>query len=137
MKVKIDNFTVDGSDRKVKVQIDRWDTFSAYNTICEIVLPLLKQFKLDHTGSPYFAPEDVPERYRGIIVESYVGKDGYVDDMDRLHAGWDWIIDEMIYAFHYNLVDFDKFDKDFDKQNFERANNGMALFAKYFRHLWW
>ncbi len=53
---------------------------------------------------------------------------------------WDEILDEMIFAFNWSLIeDDDKNMQDMKlwKANWKRADKGFKLFSKYFMHLWW
>lgn len=54
---------------------------------------------------------------------------------------WDAMLDEMIFAFNWSLhCEDDKYDKltaDQQAANWKRYEEGMILFAKWFRHLWW
>ena len=99
MKVNIAEYTDDGEDQKVEVQIDPWDTWSMDYTLAYIVLPMLKQLKETKHGAPNVDNEDVPEELRmpdGWYEEKY-SRDGEIDPhfFDR----WNWVLDEMIYAF--------------------------------------
>ena len=77
------------------VKIDRYDTWSMDHTLADIILPMLKQLKADKHGAPYVDDEDVP-----MELQSWVSppKDEY--DTDGNHfARWDWVMNEMIFAF--------------------------------------
>ena len=50
--------------RKIKVRIDKYDTWSMDNTLALIILPMLKQLKETKHGSPLVDDEDVPEHMR-------------------------------------------------------------------------
>jgi hypothetical protein len=77
------------------VKIDAWDTWSMDHTLGMIVLPMLKQLKERHHGSAQVDPEDVPEHLRPTEL---AGPDnGYTDN--TVHERWDWVLDEMIFAF--------------------------------------
>lgn len=52
MKVNIRNFNKGPTERKIDVQIDRWDTYSADHTLALIILPILLQFKQSKMGVP-------------------------------------------------------------------------------------
>ena len=54
----------DRRTQKVKVRIDRWDTWSMDHTLGRIVLPMLKQLKESNHGSPLVDDEDVPEELK-------------------------------------------------------------------------
>ena len=81
--------------QKVYVRIDRWDTWGMDHTLALIVLPMLVQLKATKHGAPYVDNEDVPEELRSTNNE-----------VDNLHfKRWDWVLDEMIFAFHNKLDD--------------------------------
>jgi hypothetical protein len=86
--------------REIKVHIDRWDTWSMDSTLGHIIRPMLRQLKATKHGSPFVDDEDVPEHLRSTTAPelSQEKKDtGHVDG--NHHARWDWVLDEMIFAF--------------------------------------
>lgn len=97
------------------VKIDRWDTWSLDHTLAEIALPMLKQLKKDKHGSPYVELEDVPEELRGTSTPEYDEQltfDFYAEareekdvDYELVHKRWDWVMDEMIFAFEHKVDD--------------------------------
>lgn len=87
--------------RKISVRIDRWDTWSADHTLAYIILPLLQQLKTNKHGSPHVEDEDVPEHLRSTAAPP---KKNEYDTDDNHHARWEWVLDEMIFAFE-NKVD--------------------------------
>ena len=77
------------------VKIDRWDTWSMDHTLAYIILPMLKQLKDSKHGAPNVDDEDVPRELWSIYA---FPKEEY--DVDGNHfARWDWVLDEMIFAF--------------------------------------
>ena len=77
------------------VKIDRYDTWSMDHTLAYIILPMLKQLKNDKHGAPYVDDEDVPRELWSIYA---LPKEEY--DVDGNHfKRWDWVLDEMIFAF--------------------------------------
>ena len=77
------------------VKIDRWDTWSMDHTLAYIILPMLKQLKDTKHGAPNVDDEDVPRELWSIYA---FPKEEY--DVDGNHfARWDWVLDEMIFAF--------------------------------------
>ena len=86
------------------VKIDRYDTWSMDHTLADIVLPMLKQLKIDKHGSPLVDDEDVPE---GIGLRSTEAgpKENEYDIDDNHFKRWDWVMDEMIFAFESKLDD--------------------------------
>lgn len=92
-----------GQKRKEKIRIDYYDTWSMDNTLALIILPMLKQLKEDKHGAPYVDDRDVPIELRSTSVKK---KKKHEWDTDENHfKRWDWVIDEMIWAFEQKLAD--------------------------------
>jgi len=133
------------------VKIDYWDTWNMDSTLAPIILPMLKQLKEHKHGSGIVDLEDVPEYLRCDSTEEWDDQkcfDFYreheVKEGDRdIHARWDWVLDEMIWAFE-QLCDYDNdaqfykngFDVEGYQKHHDRINNGTRLFGKYYRGLW-
>jgi hypothetical protein len=86
--------------RRIYVHIDRWDTWNMETTLGYIVRPMLKQLKATKHGSPWVDDEDVPENLRSTAARELTQEEkdtGHVDD--NHHVRWDWVMDEMIFAF--------------------------------------
>ena len=116
--------------QSIKVKIDKWDTWSMDHTLAHIVLPMLVQLKRTKHGAPCTD--------------------------DNHFKRWDWILDEMIWAFHQKCRDDWESDyyeyKDDDTERFslklvwedrkgrnahqKRMSNGFKLFGKYYENLW-
>ena len=143
--LKIANFF----NRKIEyVKIDKWDTWGMDSTLAPIILPMLKQLKATKHGSPSVDDEDVPAelqyakktKTKKRIFDAHLIIE---DSEDLVHRRWDWVLDEMIWAFE-QIVDDDYDEKFFkgewDKKayfaNEARITNGTRLFGKYFRALW-
>lgn len=93
----------DRVDRKIDyVKIDRWDTWSMDHTLGQIALPMLKQLKATKHGSPFVDDEDVPEELKSTSAPP---KENEWDTDDNHHKRWDWVMDEMIFAFEHKLDD--------------------------------
>jgi hypothetical protein len=116
---------VDGfKERKVKIHIDRWDTWSMDHTLAEIVLPMLKQLKETKHGSQYVDLDDVPKELRYETKNEWdeqLSFDFYNEDKveDGVHVRWDWVLDEMIWAFEQHVkhdADEEFWTGEFDKQ---------------------
>jgi hypothetical protein len=86
--------------RKIKVRIDRYDTWSMDHTLALVILPMLKQIKESKHGSPYVDNEDVPAHMRHTLSK---GSDDYETDDRWIHYKWDWVLNEMIWAFETHL----------------------------------
>ena len=143
------------------IKLDRWDTWSFDHTLADIILPGLRQLRATKHGAPWTDDEDVPEYLRSHMAQPKE----YEWDTDSLHfQRWDWILDEMIWAFEQKVDDtaedkfFDhsecpadpharlkdltngaskiKYDKEGYTKWHERKANGFRLFGKYFENLW-
>ena len=85
--------------RNIKVRIDEYDTWSVDSTLAYIILPMLKQLKDTKHGSPMVDDEDLPVHMRH----------GDPDVNDRwIHYKWDWVLNEMIWAFEQYNVDWEE-----------------------------
>lgn len=78
------------------VKLDRWDTWSMDHTLALMVLPMLKQLKETKHGAPLVDDEDVPEHLRSTAAPP---KENEYDTDGNHFLRWDWVIDEMIFAF--------------------------------------
>ena len=147
----------DRRTQKVKVRIDRWDTWSMDHTLAPIILPMLKQLKETKHGAPWVAVADVPKELRPTKkdINAY-NKDGSTDD--KFFKRWDYVLDEMIWAFEQKNRDhweddyygpyiesedkrelFGRFEWTDDagrKAHQARMTNGFRLFGTYFENLW-
>lgn len=87
-------------ERKIKVRIDRYDTWSMDNTLAHIILPMLKQLKETKHGSPYVDDEDLPAHMRHTFSK---GPDDYETNDPWIHYKWEWVLNEMIWSFEKEL----------------------------------
>jgi len=86
------------NERTIKVRIDPYDTWSMDNTLAHIILPMLKQLKATKHGSPLVDDEDVPPHMRH-------GDPDPNEHDNWIHYKWDWVLNEMIWAFEQELDD--------------------------------
>jgi hypothetical protein len=84
------------------VKIDYWDTWSMDHTLSPIILPMLKQLKEKKHGAPFVDDEDVPEELKSTSAPA---KANEWDTDDNHFARWDWVMDEMIFAFNCKVDD--------------------------------
>jgi len=82
------------------VKIDHWDTWSMDHTLGQIALPMLKQLKEKKHGSPIVDDEDVPEELKSTSAPA---KENEWDIDDNHFRRWDWVMDEMIFAFEHHI----------------------------------
>jgi len=132
------NKLIGGLERKIKVRIDNYDTWSMDHTLALIVHPMLIQLR--DTNHGFFHPdaEDVP----------HIGKG---DETDFGHSDtnaqdrYNWVMDELVWTFEQlkNDNDYDLFyteekgwDKDALDAHNQRIQNGLRLFGRYYRALW-
>jgi hypothetical protein len=159
------------------VKIDPWDVWNMDHTLSPIILPMLKRLKETKHGSGFVDMEDVPEHLRATTTEEWDSQhtfDFYNEDVPKegvadIHARWNWVLDEMIFAFEHLVDDTweEKFssgtidtvfvpcednpklsrmehgpnhtyvcDYDSIRRVYERIDNGLRLFGKYYRNLW-
>ena len=137
------------------VKIDHYDTWNMDHTLAHIILPMLRQLKATKHGSPQTDLEDVPEHLHPKIAPS--AANNYDDE--TVHDRWDWVMDEMIWAFEQSLIDDDesrfydhsavdhslplqqqvaqmKVDREGLAAHQKRKANGFRLFGKYYQGLW-
>ena len=138
------------------VKIDRYDTWSMDYTLAHIIHPMLVQLKETKHGAPFTDDDDVPKELRSWMA----GPKENEWDTDANHfKRWDYILDEMIWAFAQELKDdeenefFDHSESDevkdwnekmsklkVDHEGLEahqkRKQNGYRLFGKYYSGLW-
>jgi len=131
--------------RKVEIRIDPYDTWSMDHTLGLIIVPMLKQLKATKHGSPFVADADVPEELRSTSAPE---KENEWDTDANHHKRWDWVMDEMIWAFEQTIDEtnddhfFDRsvtpyvYDKDAHHAHMFRIDNGIQLFGKYYQGLW-
>lgn len=159
MKVKIGKYPKGDGERKIDVRIDQYDTWSMYETLSHIIVPMLKQLKETKHGSPYVDDDDVPEHIRSTNAPPV---ENSWDSDEHYHTRWDWVLDEMIWTFEQYQIEWeDQFfhgnvdykidenghlvegpnhtltiDEENRKKHIERMKHGRTLFAKYYECLW-
>lgn len=149
----------DKRKRTVKIQLDRFDTWSMDHTLALIILPMLKQLKATKHGAGKVDDEDVPEHLRSTAPGA---KDECKNEWDTdkyFFDRYDWCLEEMIWTFtqltdddsekqfyDHSFVNRDsdintqvhqlKVDREGLQKHWDRINNGLRLFGKYYRTLW-
>ena len=145
--------------QKKTIRIDNYDVWGMDQTLAEIIHPMLVKLQGQKHGSPWVDDADVPEKLKSTSAP----KPKSVNDVDdNHHKRWEWVINEMIFAFDLSrrdwtmdYYDFEKLDKDhpeYDdhlfgmKMDFVKVDdrrevqarivNGRRLFAKYYENLW-
>jgi hypothetical protein len=100
--------------RKVDIHIDYWDTWNMDGTLSPIILPMLKQLKATKHGSGQVDLEDVPEHMRSTTTEDWdfqkcfnFYSEANIEGGHDVHTRYEWVLDEMIWAFEQLQPDFD------------------------------
>lgn len=151
--------------RKVKVRIDNYDVWSMDATLSVIVVPMLKMLQKTKQGAPFVDDADVPEHLRSTAAPPLTEEQQKYGGVDNNHfKRWDWVLDEMIWAWEQiekgddgvqfskdkdpakpsdepgisftEMMDRTTYDFEAMKAHEERIQNGMCLFGKYLRGLW-
>ena len=98
MKIKIGPFPKGNGNRKVDIQIDKYDTWNMDHTLAMIIYPMLLQLKATKHG--------VPHDFSEVGGESYNNQDSfdfYKENVDELFneriKSWDDALDKMIWSF--------------------------------------
>jgi len=86
------------------VKIDPYDTWNMDSTLSPIILPMLKQLRKEKHGAPNVDDADVPPNLRSTTKSAQRAKKETWDIDGNHFKRWDWILDEMIWAFE-ELVD--------------------------------
>lgn len=105
MKVNIGPFPDDGSPRVAEVTIDDYDTWNIDSTLALVIYPLLKQFKNNVRHGAYFTDDaDVPHELRSTNAKPKA----HEHELDEFYfKRWEWILDEMTWAFEQLQPDCD------------------------------
>lgn len=138
-------------DREISIRIDDFDTWNMDHTLALIIVPMLKQLKETKHGAPYVDDQDVPDSLKS--TNALPKENDY--DIDSNHfARWDYVIDEMVWAFEQKINNsaeqqfYTKPDGEWSMKNpgswdmeglnkhNERMANGFLLFGKYYNGLW-
>jgi len=90
--------------RKIEVRIDNYDVWNADTTLTLIILPMLEKIKETQQGSSFVEDEDVPENLRSTSAEP---KENEWDWDSNNEVRWNWVLDEMIWAFQQLHPDCD------------------------------
>jgi hypothetical protein len=118
-----------------QITIHEWDTWSMDITLSYIIVPMLIQLKDTKHGAPNVDCDDVPEELRP--SEEWIKRYKYDGETDPyFFIRWDWILDEMIWAFTYKRDNFDTILEENVSEVQDRLSNGFRLFGRYFESLW-
>jgi len=117
------------SGKEEKIVIDDYDIWSLDYSLAKVVHPCLILLKEKSHGGPFVDFEDVPENLRPVGVHNPEELDDFFFDR------WNWVLDQMIWSFG-ELAGEERWDKIGDAQYYDRIQNGLRLFAKYYMGLW-
>lgn len=148
---------------KTKIRIDDWDTWSADYTLAQIIYPLLVRFKELNIGYP--TPGDVIDRedvnYNNgnscvdeecwdLILDELIWTFKQLQDEDSDNQFYFGEVDfqfkplnekdnngKTLYALERGPNDTFQVDEEGLRQHYDRIQNGLRLFGKYYQHLWW
>lgn len=146
--------------RKIKIHIDNYDVWSMEHTLSMIILPMLKELKANKMGYGWIDDEDAPEHIRSTAPGAREGINNSWDWDRYAQDRHDYVMREMIWTFQQLSLD-DHESQFYDHSECEnpaddintqirklkvdqagldahnkRIDNGLRLFAKYFRSLW-
>jgi len=122
-------------NRAETVVIDDYDVWNLDHSLALIIVPALKILKEKKHGAPFVDNEDVP---RELIMTAGKKKryEKYGETDEHYFDRWDYIMDEMIWAFQQKLEDDWDMEKEEYDAYFHRIDNGLRLFGKYYNGLW-
>jgi len=136
MYVRIGRFPDEDSDkeRDIDIVIHPYDTWNMDHTLALLIVPMLKQLKATKHGAPNVDCIDVPMKLQPTQLEVVrYREEGKTDK--NFFKRWDYVIDEMIWAFEQIINDNNVDLEGLDYHN-KRIENGTRLFGKYYRSLW-
>jgi len=141
MKINLGRYKNNGSARTQKVQIDKWDSWSADHSMALIIAPLLKQLRDDTHGYP--GEEGMTmAKWKKILdkmIWSFEQLNGDDNESQFYSGKIDWIETKLPNGnteCKKGPNDTFKVDtKGLIKHN-KKIQDGLNLFGKYFRNLW-
>jgi len=145
-------------ERDQDIVIHPYDTWSMDHTLALLIVPMLKQLKATKHGAPNVDCIDVPMKLQPTQLEVVRYREEGVTDKNFFKR-WDYVIDEMIWAFEQIVADDDekpfydhseispedsmeesvkklKVDREGLDNHNKRIENGLKIFGKYYRNLW-
>ena len=110
------------------VKLDQWDTWSMDHTLAYIIHPMLLQLKETKHGAPYTDDKDVPKELKSTSAPPKENE----WDTDEFHfQRWDYILDEMIWAFEQELKDDDE-NQFFDHSAYDKPDGSKSNHKEWF-----
>lgn len=148
MKVYISRFPKDDTkQRKIRVKIDPWDTWSMDDTLAHIIWPMLLQIKKNNRGFPSTL---LPDNWNVLNEEERDAAEKWAGER------WREILDKMIFSFEMIIEDHedrallaalykdteapsDEAWAEYRKKHQDRSDKiqeGLDLFGMHLRDLW-
>lgn len=133
------------AEQIVNIRIDPWDTWNMAETLADIIAPMLEQLKYDSHGS---CGGMKPFKETSLNVDGQLCFDWYENDNNKAwalgHEKWHEILDKMIWSFKqlsirdrdYQFHTNEGFDQKEYKKYYEKIQEGLDLFGKYYMNLW-
>ena len=178
MKVNIGRYPKGNSKRRIKIEVDNFDSWSLDSTMSWIILPVLIQLKYSMQGVPADFTKAIGNDVDGNYCFDFI-KDDEDEVFNKGCEAWETAIDKMIWSFYQLSLDdefdskyhhgrmetewkesdhtypnpitgkiektFEMIDKNPDDHWYDRVGHelhekriqeGLDLFAKYYRALW-
>jgi hypothetical protein len=139
----VERWINDRYERRIDVKLRDYDIWSMDDTLGHIILPMLKLLREKKHGYPHVEDKDVPEHLRSTAAPPLTQEQINIACPDDNGAPrWDWVMNEMIWAFEQQDPDADDgfFAGGYDHAGHmswqERKTRGFVLFGKYFQALW-
>lgn len=99
---KLCNWIESKKKRRIYVKIDNYDVWSMDHTLANIIHPMLIKLQAVKHGAPNVDDEDVPDELKSTTAPA---KKNEWDTDGNHFKRWDWVINEMIFAFKCKLDD--------------------------------
>lgn len=135
MKAYIGRHIKKTGEQKVSVRIDPWDTYDCLTTLAHIILPLIREFRVQRLKVPGVPTAFLPENYDGSDAEHAVAEARYNEILDRI----EWSFSEVANGYPgEDKIDIN--DPNWKTTNFEyhaKIQDGFDLFGKHLTALWW
>lgn len=103
MKVKLGNYSKDGTTRRIDVEIEKFDTWSLDHTLAHIILPCLLQLKATKMGVPAEFADEGGDWAAQDSFDFY--KESHDEAFDLRCKQWEHILDKMIWSFQQIILD--------------------------------
>lgn len=145
----------DKRERMIYVRIDNYDVWNMDETLRHIIGPMFVRLKAIKQGSGFIEDCDVPDELKSTSAPPL---ENPWDTDANLHKRYEWLLDEMIWAFNtdheeikHQFFDHSAVDKEadinkqvkqmkIDREGLDayeaRLQNAYRLFGKYYQTFW-